>query len=571
MRTHTLRKRWEPLPFDPARVDALQKALGIRRVFCRLLVQRGIHTFEEARFFFRPSLSDLHDPFLMKDMDRAVERLTRAIEAGEKILLYGDYDVDGTTAVAMMYAFLEDLYPQFDYYLPDRKSEGYGISEKGVQFARQNGFSLVIALDCGIRAVDKIREAARHGIDFIVCDHHLPKAVLPPAAAVLDPKRADCPYPFKELTGCGVAFKLLQAFSRRHHLSEANVFALLDLVALSIASDIVPIVGENRILAKFGLEQLNRTKRPGLQALMLESRRSRPFSISDIVFGLAPMINAAGRLSSAEWAVKLMVSRHPYVGREYARMLYYRNQLRKDEDQATTYEAQKMIAELPDWQERKSLVVFQGHWHPGVLGIVAARLAEIYHRPAIVFTQVENGLVGSARSIPGFDLHEALNDCRRFFDSFGGHHHAAGIRMKKEWLGAFREAFEVSCRRRWNPAFDLPVIPIAAELRLRDIDLKFWNILRQFAPFGPGNRNPIFLSRGVRDSGRSRLVKKDHLMLSVIQEGEDRIGGIAFGMGHLLEKVKSGRPFDICYRLEQRVWRGKPELRMLVNDLDFHN
>ncbi|MBX2928237.1 MAG: single-stranded-DNA-specific exonuclease RecJ [Saprospiraceae bacterium] len=562
MHTH-----WNFLPADEAKTQALHHALGIHPVLCRLLVQRGIETFDQAKAFFRPSLDDLHDPFLMQDMETAVARLRRAIEQEEKILLYGDYDVDGATSVAMMYSFLSPLHRHIDYYIPDRYKEGYGISLEGIEYAREQGISLIIAMDCGITAVAQTARAGSYGIDLIICDHHLPGDALPAAHAVLDPKRPDCAYPYKELSGCGVAFKLAQAYTQRYALDVEPLHALLDFLAISVAADIVPMTGENRILAWYGLRRLNRSPRPGINALIEESRRQRPLQINDIVFGLAPMINAAGRLADAGHAVRLLLAEERIVAAEYARVLENRNQLRREFDRRTAEEATALFE--PEKEERRSIVLYQPHWHKGIVGIAAARMVEAYHRPAILLTRSENIATGSARSVPGFDLHEALGRCSDLLISYGGHTHAAGLSLLPENVPAFKDRFEAIVQLSLPQEAICRTIPLSAEMNFEHLTTSFWNILRQFAPFGPGNRSPVFASRGVSDTGYSRLLKGTHIKLSLRQGASPVFTGIAFDQGAAFERVAQRKPFDICFTLEESRWDDRTALELVVRDMQF--
>lgn len=562
MHTH-----WNLLPAEEAKTQALHSALGIHPVLCRLLVQRGIETFDQAKAFFRPSLDDLHDPFLMQDMEAAVVRLRRAIEQEEKILLYGDYDVDGATSVAMMYSFLSPLHRHLDYYIPDRYKEGYGISLEGIEYAREQGISLIIAMDCGITAVAQTARANTYYIDLIICDHHLPGDALPAAHAVLDPKRPDCAYPYKELSGCGVAFKLAQAYTQRYALDVEPLHALLDFLAISIAADIVPMTGENRILAWYGLRRLNHSSRPGINALIEESHRQRPLQINDIVFGLAPMINAAGRLADAGHAVRLLLAQERIVAAEYARVLENRNQLRREFDRRTAEEAIALFE--PEKDERRSIVLYQPHWHKGIVGIAAARMVEAYHRPAILLTRSENIATGSARSVPGFDLHEALGRCSDLLISYGGHTHAAGLSLLPENVPAFKDRFEAIVQLSLPQEAIRRTIPLSAEMNFEHLTASFWNILRQFAPFGPGNRSPVFASRGVSDTGYSRLLKGTHIKLSLRQGASQVFTGIAFDQGAAFERVAQRKPFDICFTLEESRWDDRTALELVVRDMQF--
>lgn len=564
-----MKKKWTPIETDEAPVRALQGALGIHPILCRLLVQRGIHTFDAARAFFRPSEEQLHDPFLMRDMDKAVDRLIRAVDSGEKILVYGDYDVDGVTAVAALYSFLAELGAVLDYYLPDRYREGYGVSMAGIEYARREGAGLIVALDCGIRAVEPVTRAKEWGIDFIVADHHLPGSDLPPALAILDPKREGDAYPYSDLSGCGIAVKLAQAFCLRKGAPEKDWHSLLDLLAVSIASDIVPVTGENRTLAWLGLRRLNTEARTGLRALLAASGRRRPVRISDIVFGIGPMINAAGRMADAEQAVKLLLTRDPKVADDYVRVLAHRNGLRREYDRRLAEEAAAMFEEMPDREERSSLVLYQPHWHQGVVGIAASRMVERFHRPSIILTRSDHLVVGSARSVRGLDIHEAIHRCRDLLIDFGGHRHAAGLKMPPGNVAVFQDRFEAVVREMLPPGAPAPTVGYAAELPLREITPAFWRILRQFAPFGPGNRNPVFLARGVRDAGFSRVLRGNHLRLSVRQGDSAVFAGIAFDQGGAYAKVATRRPFDICFSLEEDRFRGDDRIQLVVKDLRF--
>ncbi|NUQ26507.1 MAG: single-stranded-DNA-specific exonuclease RecJ [Saprospiraceae bacterium] len=560
---------WKPVKTDESVVARLQEALGIHPVCCRLLVQRGITTEDEARRFLRPSMADLHDPFLMKDMDLAIERLSQAVERGEKIVIYGDYDADGTTAVALLYSFLEGFHPHLDYYFPDRYKEGYGLSFEGINYAHEKGAKLMVVADCGITALTQAEHAKSLGIDLIICDHHMPGPVLPHAVAVLNPKRVDCEYPYKELSGCGIAFKLTQGYVESHGLDPRALDALLDLLAISIAADIVPITGENRILAYFGLHRLNSTERPGLNALIDLSKRSRPLLINDIVFGLAPLINAAGRLADADQAVRLMLARDRTVGADYARVLNYRNQLRREFDQRIFSEAIALFEHDEDKDKKSSIVLFQPHWHKGVVGIVASRMVEKYHRPSVILTQNEGIVAGSARSIYGFDLYQALLACSDLLLTFGGHAHAAGLNMLPEQVPAFKDRFEALVQAWMQPDEMHPEIDIVDTLTLEEITPGFWKTLRQFAPFGPGNDNPVFASYGVFDSGSSRPLNGGHLRLSLRQNGSPSVMAVAFGQAEAYPQVATRRPFDLCYTLQENHWADKTHLQLVVKDFHF--
>ncbi len=565
------RTLWNYLPANQETADDLHKRLGIHPALCRVLVQRDIISPESVDRFFRPDLKNLHDPFLMTDMDKAVHRLLQAVEGGQKILLYGDYDVDGATAIALMYSFLEKIGVHADYYIPDRYKEGYGISETGLKYARDTGARLIIAMDCGITAVRQAETARSFGIDLIICDHHLPEERLPDAVAVLDPRRTDCHYPYKELSGCGVAFKLAQAYALRSGIGEEVAMGLLDLIAISIAADIVKMDGENRILTHHGLQLLNKGKRPGISALVRESRRNYPLTVGDVVFGLAPRLNAAGRLADAGAAVRLLLAGDKVVAADLAQLLGYRNDLRKELDQQTTEEAKAMFMEMENWSNRKSVVLYQPHWHKGVAGIVASRMVEHFYRPAIILTRAEDKIVGSARSIRDFDLHAALKSCEKLLLNFGGHHHAAGLSLDPADLPAFQDLFEAVADHNIRTDQLAEEIPVSGELALGEINFRFWRELSKFAPFGPGNRQPVFVSRQVRDTGNSALLKGEHLQLSIAQGDGDTVSGIGFGLGAHYERVKSKEPFDLCFTVQEETWQGKSRIRLMVKDLKFES
>lgn len=563
----TLTKRWKAIPYAVEIAKALQADLKIHPIFCRLLAQRGIETYEEAKQFFRPQLTDLHDPFLMKGMAEAVQRVVQAIQHKEKILLYGDYDVDGTTAVATLYSFLKPLHPHLDYYIPDRYKEGYGFSYQGIEYAANKGVGLIITLDCGIRATSQVAYCKQAGIEVIVCDHHLPGDRIPDAVAVLDPKQADCNYPYKELSGCGVGFKLAQGINQQLGRSFEHLTKLLDLVAISIASDIVEMRSENRVLTHFGLQQLNSTERIGLRMLIKNSGKQLPLSVSDVVFGLAPLINAAGRLADAEQAVKLLLAEHRVVAEDLTEVLELRNKMRREYDQRIAEEAMTLLEEDTYLQSRKSIVLYQPHWHKGVVGIAASRMVEAYHRPTIILTESSGKIVGSARSIKGFDIHEAIHSCGDLLINYGGHQHAAGLSLNPENLIVFQDRFEGYVSTMIAPEQLVPEISYTTKINFKDITSSFWNILRQFAPFGPGNRNPVFVTSQVQDTGYSRVLKEKHLSLSVRQAKSPVFYGIAFGQGERYEQIKPRKPFSICYTLEQNSWQGKSRLQLMVKDI----
>lgn len=553
------------------KIKQLAEELNISPVLSQLLVQRGISSFEEARVFFRPDLSQLHDPFLMADMDKAVKRLSDAMQMNEKILVYGDYDVDGTTSVSLVYKFLNRYYNNLDFYIPDRYSEGYGVSYQGIDYAADNDFKLIIALDCGIKAVEKVKYANSRDVDFIICDHHTPDAQLPPAVAVLDPKRNDCNYPYKELSGCGVGFKLMQAFASVNNIEFTELTPLLDLVALSIASDIVPITGENRILAFFGLKQINSNPGIGLKSILdLCGIADRELSISDIVFKIGPRINASGRMKSATEAVQLLITNDPGFAKEKSSTINEYNNDRKDLDKNITDEAIAVIATDKRYDERKSIVVYKPDWHKGVIGIVASRLSEEFYKPTIVLTQ-SNGLAsGSARSVPGFDIYKAIDSCRDLLENFGGHMYAAGLSLKPENIDEFTNRFEQFVSENILEEQTYPQIDVDAILTFSDITPKFYRVLKQFGPFGPGNMKPVFVTYRAIDYGTSRLVGKDqeHLKLELVDASSENVmNGIAFRMHTFNDHLKALNPLDICYTIEENTFNGNTSIQLMIRDI----
>lgn len=559
-------------PGNPTDVDHLRDVLGIDRVLAVLLSQRGIRTFEEAKAFFRPELSNLHDPFLMKDMDKAVDRLCAAMVRKEKILIYGDYDVDGTTAVALVYLFLKNIYPNISYYIPNRYDEGYGISYKAIDLARETGIPLMVALDCGIKAVEKIQYARKCKVDFIICDHHFPGDEIPEAVAVLDPKRLDCDYPYKHLSGCGVGYKFMQAVAIRLGLPLTELERLLDLVAVSIASDIVPITGENRILAHFGLKKLNEDPTMGLRSVIKTSGiESKDITIDDIVFKIGPRINAAGRIESGNKAVELLVSKDEGLAGSMSDKINEFNNTRKNIDTLITSEAMKLLANDPLIKQKRSTVLFNPKWHKGVIGIVASRLIETYYRPTIVLTESNGFATGSARSVDGFDLYQAVDACSDLLENFGGHMFAAGLTMKLENVETFRKRFEDVVTNTLREDQLIPHIEIDAQLELSEITPKFFRILKQFQPFGPNNMSPVFLTKNVVDNGCGRLVGTcgGHLKLELIQEAEPfhPYPAIGFQMGQHWDYIKAGNPFDICYSIEENDFRGNTCLQIRIKDI----
>ena len=553
-------------------VARLSSELGIDPVLARLLVQRGIGTFQEARAFFWPSLDNLHDPFLMKDMDKAVERVETAVRSGEKILVYGDYDVDGTTAVSLVYSFLQRLTRNVDFYVPDRYDEGYGVSYKGIDWAADNGFGLIITLDCGIKANDKVSYAAGKGIDVIVCDHHLPENDLPAAVAVLDPKRSDCGYPFDDLSGCGVGFKLVQAYSQKNGIPFESLIPLLDLLVVSISSDLVSVVGENRILAHFGLKQLNENPRKGLLAMIhLSGLDPEHITIDDIVFKIGPRINAAGRMESGRMAVELLTAGSDEVAARIGSEINRYNNERKNIDREITREALEMVRSGNCLSARNATIVYNPSWHKGVVGIVASRLVEAFYRPTIVLTKSNGFVTGSARSVHGFDLYDAIESCADLLENFGGHLYAAGLTLKEENLPEFCERIENFIEKHINEDMLTPVIMIDTRLDFSQITPKFFRILKQFQPFGPGNNAPVFLTENVYDNGNVRKVGADggHLKLELIQESQPyrSISAIAFNKSEHFDHIKAGNPIDVCYSIVENYYRGIANLQLRIKDL----
>jgi single-stranded-DNA-specific exonuclease len=554
----------------------LSASLNVDMTIANLLVQRGIKTFSEARSFFRPKLTDLHDPFLMKDMDKAVDRIKKAIDNDEKVLVYGDYDVDGTTSVALMYSFLKNRITNIDYYIPDRYMEGYGISVLGVEYAAANNFSLVIVLDCGIKAVDKIAYAKELGIDFIICDHHNPDEQIPEAVAVLDPKQPGCNYPFKELSGCGVGFKLLQGYCQKHGIHEQVIFDLLDLVVVSIASDIVPLIGENRVLAYYGLQKLNTNPSTGLKTIIKYAGLTGEIKINDIVFKIGPRLNASGRIEHGKKSVKILLAEESKELEELGIEINSYNEIRKTLDRDITQEALDIIAKSQFYDEgRKSTVIYNRDWHKGVVGIVASRLTEYYYRPTVVLTESNGLATGSARSVGEFDLYEAIGACANLLESYGGHMYAAGLSMKLENVAEFSRRFEQVVRDTISEEQQVQTIEIDAKISLSDLSPKFLRLLNQFEPFGPHNMMPTFLTEDVLDYGSSKLVGKnnEHLKLDLMEANRSSavFSGIAFSQSVHLDMVKQSLPFDICYSVTENEYRGKTYMQLNVRDIRSHD
>ncbi len=565
-----MNKRWVIKETDEEKVNSLQEQLKVNPIICKLLIQRGINTYDEAKKFFRPTIDDLHDPFLMKDMQKAIDRIDHAIENNERILVFGDYDVDGTTSVALVYSFFREIYPNIDFYIPDRYKEGYGISFKGIDYAEETKCTLIIALDCGIKANDKIDYANKKNIDFIICDHHIPGEFVPEAIAVLDPHQKDCSYPYKELSGCCIGFKLVQAFSKQHQIPDGKIIPLLDLVVVSIASDIVPITGENRVLAFCGLEQLNANPRPGLKALIEITGYTIPLSISNIVFGLGPRINAAGRMDDANKAVRMLVSETVENAKDGADILQEKNVDRKEMDKKITLDAKRMLDEDPDVANKVTTVLWSSDWHKGVVGIVASRLLDHYYRPTILLTLSNGMLYGSARSVKNFDIYEAIKECSDLLDQFGGHMYAAGLSLLPENFEKFQQRFEEVVKATIKPEQLIPEIEIDSALELKDITPTFNNIIKQFAPFGPQNMYPVFLSTKLKNSGRSKIVGDNHLKLSVKDANLYNVEGIAFQKGDYFTKIANGAYFDLCYTIEENDFRDKKSLQLNVREIKIN-
>jgi single-stranded-DNA-specific exonuclease len=552
-------------------VKQLADALGVSESLANLMVQRNITTPSEAQAFFNPSLDYLHDPFLMKDMNIAVDRLSTAIKKNEKILVYGDYDVDGTTAVALVYSFLRDQYSNIEYYIPDRYKEGYGVSLQGIDFAVQNNCKVIITLDCGIKAVEKIKYAKNKGLDVIVCDHHYPGEEIPGALAVLDPKQPGCNYPYTELSGCGVGFKLIHAYTKIHGIPFSSISQYLDLVAVSIASDIVPITGENRVLAYFGLKQLNESPRIGLKEILREAEVSRALTIEDVVFKIGPRINAAGRMETGGRAVELLIANDIKSAAGISKEINNYNIERRSVDRLITTEAMRMISENERAVNAKTTVLFNPLWKKGVIGIVASRLIETYYRPTVILTESNGFATGSARSVQGYDLYQAIEACSDLLESFGGHMFAAGLTLKKENIKPFIERFEQYVNSTITEDQMLPRVMIDTELSFAEIDEEFYNVMSQFQPFGPENMSPVFVSRNVFDSGTGRMVGSsgEHLKLDLCQEstGTKTISAIAFGQANHFEYIRKGNPFDICYSVEMNEFRGSRNLQINIRDI----
>jgi single-stranded-DNA-specific exonuclease len=587
-----MQKKWVLIKnVEDAKIEKLIQEFGnnksgkqyIDKNIATLLLQRGISTFEEARTFFRPELKNLHDPFLMKDMQKAVARINEAIEKKEKIMVYGDYDVDGTTAVALVFSFLKRFHNDIEYYVPDRDTEGYGISYQSIDYSAENNFNLVIALDCGIKAVEKIIYAKEKNIDFIICDHHRPGDEIPHAIAVLDPKRKDCDYPYKELSGCGLGFKLIQAIAMEKKISFKEITPYLDLVCLSIASDIVPITGENRILAYHGLRLINTNPAPAFEILLKysnverkekaeekENQLTKEITISDLVFLVGPRVNAAGRIQQATNSVKLLLSKNLKEAKGIGEQINRFNDTRREFDKQATKEALEQIEQDKDYDKKRATVVFNKDWHKGVLGIVASRLTDHYYRPTIVFTEAGEMITGSARSVKNFDVYDAIDSCSHLLEHFGGHKYAAGLTLKKEKMEEFMQCFEKYVQENIEEDMLVPEVEVDLEISLNEITPKFYRLIKQFAPFGPGNMMPVFKTTNVCDYGDSRKVGNNHLKLSITQEGFKRLkmDGIAFHFGEQYAEIAKGKNnFDICYHVEENEWNGFKNLQLRIKDI----
>ncbi|MBS1638755.1 MAG: single-stranded-DNA-specific exonuclease RecJ [Bacteroidetes bacterium] len=560
-----MQKRWNILYANNEVVKKLHTALKINETICKILVQRSIDDFEKAKNYFRPQITHLHNPWLMKDMDKAVERIAKAITQNEKILVFGDYDVDGTTSVACMYQFIKKIYNNVDFYIPHRYKEGYGISQQGIDFAKQNNFSLIISLDCGIKSIELIKYAKELLIDFIVCDHHLPDEELPCAVAILNPKQKNCNYPYKELCGCGVGFKLMQALAEHYKLEQNSYLQYLDLAATAIAADIVPITGENRVMAFYGLEKVNNNPNAGIKALMHLAGLQKQISIGSLVFVIAPRVNAAGRMDDAKKAVQLFIEEDFNNALHYAEMLHSDNTDRKEADTSITEEALAIIENTVLLQNKKTTVVYQEHWHKGVVGIVASRLIEKYYRPTVVLTKSGEVIAGSARSVAGFNLYEAIHTCREHLLGYGGHFAAAGLTMLPENLTAFTEAFEVAVNKTIEPHLLIPEIIIDAEISFTELTLSFYNILIQMEPFGPENMRPVFIAKKVYNTGFSKIVKEQHIRFSLIQHNKT-LNGIGFNMVNKFDELLMNKPIDVVFTLDLNEWNNEKHLQLKVID-----
>ncbi|MDP3392703.1 single-stranded-DNA-specific exonuclease RecJ [Sediminibacterium sp.] len=561
-----MQKRWNILSANLAEVASLQASLKINATLCTILAQRGINNYDKAKEYFRPSLEHLHSPWLMKDMQNAVDRILQAFDKQEQILVYGDYDVDGTTSVASMFQFLKSLHKPVDFYIPHRYKEGYGISKIGIDYAKENGFTLIVSLDCGIKSAELIAYAKSIGIDFIVCDHHLPDEIIPSAAAILNPKQKDCNYPYKELCGCGVGFKLMTALTERLHLNNEAYLQYIDLVAIAIAADIVPVTGENRTLAFFGIQKVNTKPSVGIEALLNLSKAKAPMSLTSLVFVIAPRINAAGRMDDAKKAVQLFIEKDPTEAISFANILHSDNTDRREADSNITIEAMEMIAADPNNKNRKSTVLYNQNWHKGVVGIVASRLIETFYRPTIILTKSGDYAAGSARSVSGFNLYEAIHACRKYLLGYGGHFAAAGMTLSIDQVEAFSQAFEEEVARTIQPEQLVPEIVINTEISFKEINTSLYNIIKQMEPFGPDNMRPVFIARNVKDAGFSKVVKDLHLRV-VLKQDDIIFSGIGFNMANKFCLLENGKPIDIVFAIDENEWQGNTSLQLKIIDL----
>ncbi len=561
-----MQKRWNILSANLAEVASLQASLKINATLCTILAQRGINNYDKAKEYFRPSLEHLHSPWLMKDMQRAVDRILQAFDKQEQILVYGDYDVDGTTSVASMFQFLKSLHEPVDFYIPHRYKEGYGISKIGIDYAKENGFTLIVSLDCGIKSAELIAYAKSIGIDFIVCDHHLPDEIIPAAAAILNPKQKDCNYPYKELCGCGVGFKLMTALTERLHLNNEAYLQYIDLVAIAIAADIVPVTGENRTLAFFGIQKVNTKPSVGIEALLNLSKAKAPMSLTSLVFVIAPRINAAGRMDDAKKAVQLFIEKDPTEAISFANILHSDNTDRREADSNITIEAMEMLAADPNNKNRKSTVLYNQNWHKGVVGIVASRLIETFYRPTIILTKSGDYAAGSARSVSGFNLYEAIHACRKYLLGYGGHFAAAGMTLSIDQVEAFSQAFEEEVARTILPDQLVPEIVINTEISFKEINTSLYNIIKQMEPFGPDNMRPVFMARNVKDAGFSKVVKDLHLRV-VLKQDDIIFSGIGFNMANKFCLLENGKPIDIVFAIDENEWQGNTSLQLKIIDL----
>ena len=561
-----MKKNWIIQKANEEKVKQLQKALGISKVICELLVQRGYENYEASKKFFRPSLDDLHSPWLMKDMRLAVDRIESALIKHERILIFGDYDVDGTTSVATLYSFLKSLHAQVDYYVPNRFKEGYGISKKGIDWAIQNNIHLIISVDCGIKSNDLIAYAKSAGIDFIVCDHHLPDETIPPAIAILNPKQVDCSYPFKELCGCGVVFKLIHAISDQKKLPNESYLQYIDLVATAIAADIVSMSGENRVICHFGIQKVNSKPNIGIQSLIELAAVKQPMTVSSLVFMIAPRVNAAGRMDDARKAIQLFIETDPIRAKEIAALLQSDNTDRREADQSITQEALEQLAQDPSTPSKKSTVVFQPHWHKGVVGIVASRLIEHHYKPTIVLTQSGDTAAGSARSIPGFNVYEAIHACKDWLIGYGGHFAAAGMTLQINHVQQFAQAFEEAVQKMLPDELLIPTVQIDTQINFEQIQLGLFNIIQQMEPFGPDNLKPVFVALGVEETGLSKIVKENHIRF-VLEQNGIKLTGIGFNMAHQFFILEQFKKIDVVFTIEENDWNGTKSLQLRVVDI----